>query len=1225
MKYILTILSLAFFLSVTVDQTIKAQNSTNPWELVAEKSQSEEQIAAMRSGDFFPVVNYKVFRLDTSQMSQLVNEAPFEDLRNFESDALVPIPLPSGGYEYFRIAESPVFAPELAADFPNIKSYKAISEGNSGRTGRISVSPIGVAGMFNTVQGDLFIERYEFGEPGEYAVFYGRDMAYTQEMQQDMRCGYEGIAGESHRSDLLDEHWATERRVGGNMLELRVYRMALAATSAYSELKGGTMESVMASLNEAMNILNQITENEVAIRFELVPNNQNIVWLDPDEEPYENIDVGSGLLGQNTSAIASAGGIPLNQFDVGHVFTGRCVDVGGVVNGRACTPGKARGVTCHSNNNLSSIVTRIFSHEVGHQFQVAHSWNHCPGSDNQRAPSSAFEPGSGSTIMSYAGACGSQNVQTNTHAYFHSGSLNEWIVYSRLTPDNENCGEVLFTGNTEPEVHLPYENDFFIPVNTPFKLTAEATDADDDPLTFCWEQVDLGPDVPMSDPVGTVPLFRTFPPNPDPTRYFPNLVTLSSGSNDLSQQLPSYSRALNFRCTVRDNNPAAGAAVWDQLRFFSSEAAGPFRVTFPGFNETYSSGELVEITWDVANTDQSPVNAEYVDILFSFNRGFAFPIVLMERTPNTGSALVHMPDIAGPWNRIKVRASDNIFFNVSERNFALVAADEPTYIFRHNPGQDLRCLPDELRIEYRIESVQNFNDSIKVEIVSGLPDGAELVAFPEWVFADTEGEFVIDLRHININAEHELEFRLIAGQDTLNRSVFFETVSNDFSEIALTAPANGIDGVDQSIAFSWEKSENAELYELEIATNPAFNEEDILFRELVGDVSNYQPNLQFPASSILYWRVKPFNQCGFGEPTVANVFQTRTLSCQLFEASGHPISAPGSNGSVTRSDIFIDAGGEVGEINIPKISGLQSWVGDIGFKLISPSGTEVALFTRKCGNLSHYNLGFDDNSPLQIECPLDRGHRYQPEEPLSAFAGEPLQGLWQMELRRYASGSTGQWNSWSMEVCANFNLPRLQYLQTDTLFAPPLKRTGVSSHLIQLNGADAGPSEVVFTVVKPPTLGSLIYDDADQDAGFEFSQQDILDGRVRYRADIDGEGEDYFTFTVRDDRFAWTGPETFHIAIREDAVSNVNTLVADNDLKIFPNPGQGLVTLLLDNQINESASLRVFNVEGKMVANRNIVFTGGESQVDISHLPSGFYIVKLLMNNRAETGRLIIK
>ncbi len=1211
------------FLSTTFSTGLIADQLHNPWNFVTEKEQDVERIATMRSGDFFPATHYSVFALDSSKMAELVKDAPFENLRNFESDIIIPIPLPSGEYENFRIAESPVFAPELAAEFPDIKSYKAISEGSSGRTGRISVSPIGIAGMFNTMNGDLFIERYEFGDEGEYAVFFDRDMAFNQEMQDQMSCGFEGFSNTNRRSEILEEMETIGRSVGGNELELRVYRMALATTSAYAELKGGTIESVMASLNEAMNLMNQITENEVAIRFELVPNNQNIIWLDPNEEPYENIDFGSGLLGQNTSAITSSGGIPLNQFDVGHVFTGGCSDVGGVVNGRACTPGKARGVTCHSNNNMSTIVTRIFTHEVGHQFNVAHSWNHCPGVDNQRASGSAYEPGSGSTIMSYAGSCGNQNVQTNTHAYFHAGSLNEWIAYTRLNPENTNCGEVIFTGNTEPEIFLSYENDFHIPIGTPFKLTAEATDADDDPLTFAWEQMDLGPNLPMQEPAGTIPLFRTFPPTDSPTRYFPNLQTVAAGSNDISQQLPTYSRPLNFRCTVRDNNPVGGAIVWDQVRFFATEAAGPFEVTFPGSGESYIAGELVEITWDVANTDQSPVNEGYVDILFSFNRGLSFPIVLMERTPNTGSALVQLPNTGGPWNRIKVRASDNIFFNVSQQNFGLDPAEQPGFIFRHNPGQELQCLPDMLTIDYRTESLLNFEDSIQIEIVDGLPNGA-VSLFPEFINPDDEGELAIDLSDVNENADHELTFRLKSGQDTLYRTVFFTTISNDFSAVELSWPENGADGIDQIIPFGWSPSENADSYHIEVAVNPAFEEDQIVFSETVAG-TEIQPEVQFPANSLLYWRVTPINRCGFGEPLTAGVFQTRTVSCETFEASGHPIVNPAANGSVTTSDIFIERQGQVDEINIPNIAGLQSWVSDIGFTLISPSGTEVPLFTRRCGNLSHYNLGFDDNSPLQMGCPLTSGRRYQAEEPLANFFGEPLEGRWTMELRRYSSGSSGRWDGWSMEVCANFSLPRLQFTHIDTLFAPPLQRTGITASLLRVQNGSSANENIEFTVIDAPALGSLIFDDVDQSTGFVFTQQDIMDGRVRYRADIDGEGDDHFTFSVNDDEGAWTGPETFHIAIREDAVSSTTEIISAAEFKIFPNPTGGHVTLQKSTGTNQSAQIRVFNSTGQLVYSSEQQLSGGMTQLELENLSPGLYVVQMSTGDNTYSERLIIK
>lgn len=1205
----------------------QAQNLSeipNPWAFLEKKEQSVEYIKSSRSDDVFPAAKYYIFELETSVASELLSAAPFENMRNFESNAIIPIPLGDGKMEYFRIAESPVFAPELAANFPEIKSYKAISENNSGRTGRISFSPEGFLGVFRSTKGDFYIERYRMGEENQYVLYFSKDVVLNDEARESLRCGFD-----DHAEELMEEFEGRSavgveyNTAGGDLLELRVYRMAIAATSAYSNQKGGTVESVMASFNEALNLLNHITENEVAIRFELIPNNNLLIWFSPFDEPFENINSGTGLLSQATPAITGAG-VPLSAFDVGHVFTGGCNDVGGVVSGRACSPSKARGVTCHFSNNMSFVVSRVFAHEVGHQFGVAHSWNFCPGNDGQRASASAFEPGSGSTIMSYAGSCGSQNVAVNNDSYFHAGSIQEWIFFSRVLPDNQNCGERIFTGNTEPVVTLPYENDFYIPINTPFKLVAEATDEDGDALTYCWEQMDLGPETPLGEGRLTSPLFRTFPPVSAPHRYFPDISTIVQNGTDPTQQLPDNSRPLNFRCTVRDNNPVAGATVWADMRFNSTTSAGPFVVTSPSSAQTFRSGELIEVQWDVANTNNPPVNCHYVDILLSTNGGFSYPITLVERTPNTGSALVHLPDLTGTANRIKVKGSDNIFFNISRPNFRIEEAEEPGFIFRHQPGYGLICLPNEINVDFSLEPILGFSDTVRVEMVSELPENASLVDFPEFILPGSTGRFTIDMSETNLTEVYELTFILITENDTLERGVFFETVTNDFSALSTSLPENGASGVGQTIDFEWEPSPNAEIYEVEIATNPSFGSDYIIHRETVQNINQIQPDIFFPSNTLYYWRVRPINRCGLGGFTPTAVFQTITQSCTGFSAQDLPVNTPAANGARISSTINIDDDAEVTQLRIPRLEGLQSFVGDIGFTLISPSGTRVRLFTRRCANLSHYRLGFDDNSPIELGCPLNTGRIYQPQDPLSAFEGEPLEGVWAMEFERYSSGNAGRWDAWSMEVCANTSPAPLGFVNLDTLYAPPLERTGISRNLLRVENSSSDEKDIVYTLVETPSLGHLKLGEGLLEVGATFTQQDIRDGILRYRAHVEEEADDHFKFTVINDQLEWAGIEVFPIAIREDAISSVEDPASTSGLSVFPNPGNGIITLKTKAFSGQQINYQLIGADGRLIKSGE--FTGsGSNNLDFSDAPSGLYFLELQSKNLKETVRLVIQ
>lgn len=1217
-------LILSFFISIPMGLT----SPINPWTLVSSHQWTGEEITS-RNFDGFPATNYQVYQLHETDFQSILEKAPLESQRKFQSDAILTIPLMGEDFSHFRLANSPVMMEELAAKYPEIQSYSAISESSSAHTGRLSYSPEGIRGVFRTEKGDLYIEPFPQGQTEQYVMYFGRDILMDDADPNQHLCGFneekDDWLSASELSRIDETHSRSENRsVGGEKVELRVFRIALAATSAYSQLKGGTVPSVLASLNEAINILNHITEQELAVRFMLIPDNDKIIWLSSASEPYININNGSGLLGQNTSAIVNAG-ISFGDFELGHVFTGGCTDVGGVVSGNACFSGKARGVTCHFTNNLSFVVNGTFAHEIAHQFGVSHTFNNCPGNNGQRAGITAYEPGSGTTIMSYFGACGDQNLTGGRDNYYHSGSLEQFINFTRNSSETVNCGQWIFTENTEPEVYLDYEDGFTIPIGTPFKLTAQAEDADGDQLTYCWEQMDLGPVSALEDPFGNSPLFRSFRPNNSPSRYFPRLNNVVHNNHNLSEVLPTYSRDLNFRCTVRDNNPEGGAAVWDQVHFFASQNAGPFTVEYPNLKDTFHAGELIEVKWNVANTDRNPVNCKEVEILLSTNGGSSFQHLLMSSTPNNGSAWVNLPDVNSSRCRIKVRAADNIFFNVSSTNFIIREATEPTYIFNYSPYQGVVCLPDEIRVPYELIGISNFSDSVYAKIESGLPEGAELINFPELIEAGDSDEFIIDLNNANISDEFEVVFQLIRNTDTLLRSIYFETISNDFSELELTGPSNGLSGAEQVMDFTWSKSSNAIEYEIQIANSPDFSAESMVFHELLTDRDSIRPDVFFPTNTIFYWRIRPINNCGPGQFSPVSVFQTLAQSCQTYEpSSGLPVNTPSSFSQPIKSNITIEEEAEVTEINIPQLKGLQSWVGDIGFKLVSPSGTKVQLFARKCGNRSHYDLGFDDNSPFELGCPLTTGRRYQPEEPLSIFEGEPLEGTWTMEMHRYTSGSSGTWQFWNLEVCANISLDRLSLLQNDTLFVPPLRRNRITPTILRSEEVNSTASKIVYTVVESPQFGSIVYNNTDQSPGFKFTQQDINDGKVRYRSDSPEELEDYFTFTVQDELGAWAGKEVFNIAVRNDAVTHVSENLEFEKINFYPNPTSGLIHLELNQWQGETASYTVFDNRGKTVKSGELLISGN-TQLNLTQLIPGIYFLNLKSTQKEATIRVVVQ
>ena len=515
--------------------------------------------------------------------------------------------------------------------------------------------------------------------------------------------------------------------------------MAIGATAEYTQQVQG-VNNAMSSMVSATNIMNEIYEREVNVTFMLIDNNEVLIETDPNNQAYVDVDMGGSLVGQNHGILVDKIGV--DAFDIGHVFTIACSDgVAGIAAlGSLCDDNrKGNGVTCiASNQTIMAAVSTIMSHEVGHQFSATHSWNYCapvnpqnpnddPNVDENRTASTAYEPGSGTTIMSYAGVCGANNVQFQNDTYFHVGNLIQ-VANHRNNDNVKECGIIENVDNDLPSVSFEYNNGFHIPMSTPFKLTAQGSDPNGDGLLYCWEQVNTHfVEYPLGQQFHDSPSFRSFPPDDDPTRIFPRLTAILNNNtfNIDDELLADYARNLKFRCTVRDDYAGSAGVVWtDELSFEVTDAAGPFVILSPNLStDEWTVGDLVEVTWDVANTNVSPVNSKRVNILLSTNTGFDFLYTLATQIDNDGSHMVVVPNLVTNGARIMVESADNIFFDINDSRFSILPPTEPGFLFAVGPDYQQVCLPAEVNLDITTDSLLGY-DSLLTFTVTGLPPGA---------------------------------------------------------------------------------------------------------------------------------------------------------------------------------------------------------------------------------------------------------------------------------------------------------------------------------------------------------------------------------------------------------------------------------------------------------------------------------------------------------------------
>lgn len=566
---------------------------------------------------------------------------------------VIAIPHPDGGERLFKVREVPNMEAELAQQVPFIRNFRGYDVDEPTTVVCLDISPKGLSAMWRGNGETVMVE--PFNDPGRFMVFHRRDVP----IQRSFTCDV---------TDSKTNRPQHKRGFSPTGDQLFTFRVAIAATGEYTQFHGNLGPSdpvtdTLAEINTALNRVNMIYETDAAIRMVLVANNINIIYTDPDTDPYTN-NSGGAMLGQNQANLDAVIG-PAN-YDIGHVFS---TGGGGVASlGVVCFNGsKARGVTGLANPIGDPFYVDYVAHEMGHQWDATHTFNGTTGAcSGNRTSSSAFEPGSASTIMGYAGICGAEDLQSNSDPYFHAGSLDDIISFSRPLA----CAVTTPTGNDPPNT-VDAGMDMTIPAQTPFALTGSASDPNGNSLTYCFEQMDLGAASPPNTDNGNRPIFRSFNPTTSPTRYVPRMADILSQTPTIGESMATTNRDLNFQLTIRDNAAGGGGVNFDTITLTVNNGAGPFQVTSQASPETLMGGSMITVTWDVANTDTAPILCGFVDIDLTDDNGASFAYSIATGLPNNGSAMVMVPNIDAAQARIRVKCADNIFFNLNTADLTL--------------------------------------------------------------------------------------------------------------------------------------------------------------------------------------------------------------------------------------------------------------------------------------------------------------------------------------------------------------------------------------------------------------------------------------------------------------------------------------------------------------------------------------------------------------------------
>lgn len=552
------------------------------------------------------------------------------------------LPLPDGGEVTFALQAYDLLPADLAVKYPDILTFKGHNPAAPVETGRFDLGPQGFHAMFSHQGKMVFVDPLPNAEG--YAVYYQQDAYSRLEEEADKVIGRD--------ANTL----ARKVQVDGN--ERKRYIIAISAAGEYTQFHGGSKVLTMGAIATLLNRVNEVYQRDVGAEFQLASGNDAIIFTDPASDPFNNDDTdvdANGAVQANAQTLPSGA---LGPFDIGHVVNTGGGGLAGL--GVLCTATKSDGMTGSSTPVGDAFFIDYVAHEIGHQFGADHTFNgttnNCGGGNREAAQ--AWEPGSGSSIMAYAGICGGENIQLHSDPYFHSKSIEQMRAHMATVP---TCGTTLSLSNNAPQAAAGAN--YAIPANTPFVLRGAGADLDKDPLTYTWEQIDLGTEsssaLDMIDD-GTRPLFRFVSPTSSPERILPSLPSLLTGTLAKGEAWPTTNRELNFRLTVRDGQ---GGVASDDMKVQVVNTGSAFRLTSP-LGVTVTPGASQAVSWDVAGTNAAPINCSKVNLFVTQNEGVNWS-TLATSQPNSGSATVTLPTNLTSSVRLKVACSDNIFFAIS--------------------------------------------------------------------------------------------------------------------------------------------------------------------------------------------------------------------------------------------------------------------------------------------------------------------------------------------------------------------------------------------------------------------------------------------------------------------------------------------------------------------------------------------------------------------------------
>lgn len=1121
---------------------------------------------------------YKTLDFDAAFFAAKTADIPLHT-NPADSPVTIDFPLPDGSYETYRVAEYYMLEEALREQFPAVKTYLGRAVKNPTHSVRFDVTAFGLRAVLNRGKETVCIEPLSLQNPEKSQCFYKKDLAEAHETQ----CLTDG------ENNVVSEEDIAVAKAGD--CTFRSYRLAVACTAEYANYFGATSSAqenlVLSAVVTSVNRVNEIFERDVAIRLILVSNNQLLFNYDPATDGYTNNDPGT-LIDEVQPKVDAALGSA--AYDVGHIFA---TGAGGVATlGSPCVnTHKARGVTGLPNPQGDPFDIEFVCHEIGHQFGANHTFNFdCFG---QRNDDTAVEPGSGSTIMSYAGVCAPHNVQNSSEAFFHSVSLSE--INAFVNGSGGNCATPIASGNTAPLAAAGL--DYIIPHGTPFILQGTASDPDGDPATCSWEQLDTDlVNHPITSGAAGGPAFRAFLPVTENYRVFPNLPDVLANNSPAWEVLPTNDRVMTFQMTARDNALGTGGCTAEDEIFITTDAGtGPFLVTVPNTSSvTWTEGTSVSVTWDAANTRIAPVNCETVDLFLSYNGGTNFDTLLAENIFNDGSTTVNLPAGATSAARVMIKGSDNVFFDVSNQNFSIdPAAGNGFYLSVRNP-ESHTCRGTTTEYIVGTGAIGASNEPILLGL-SGAPNGTSVSISPNPVpLGQTATVTVTDTQNA---ATGTYNMTLNGSTSASNKSQDLILQLSDAAAVpTAAAPTHFAENVILRPTFVWNAAAGADKYRLEVSENPNFTTTAL---SVLTTQTTHLPEADLASSTQYFWRVKSVTDCGESTPSGLRIFTTR--ECRTYTQDTVLSIVAGTYESV----LNVADGGDILSLEVEQIRGAHTWVSDMNVDLVSPADISIDLWGNLCNSSDDFDLGFSDTAADPVgsaSCsPLGGGRSYQPEGSLSSFAGS-IQGDWKLRITDTYSEDDGELKIWSLRICID-NFAPGDVLPVDLIAFDAVAQ----DKRIELNWKTVLEENLAFFELERK---------AEYESDFTLLHRRPGRGSGRY-AYSDAEVRPGVLYSYRLRMFDTDGSFAY------SEVKNARLRGEKFTFTLQPNPTAGDLNIYLNGEENAAATGEIYDTGGRLLLKN--VLQSGDNPVDISTLAAGIYFVKVRRAGFAQVQKLVVR